>query len=142
MAEIHPQLRKDCSYIGRFDLCHLLLLDDARYPWCILVPDRDDITEIHQLERADRAQLMEESVLLSRCLESLFRPDSLNLAALGNLVPHLHIHHLARFRDDPAWPGPVWGHSPAEPYTPDGLASMRRRLTGWFGDQLDTREAG
>jgi diadenosine tetraphosphate (Ap4A) HIT family hydrolase len=136
MAEIHPQLKSDCIYVGRFELCHLLLMDDASYPWCILVPDREGITEIHQLTTSERAQLMEESTRLSRCLESLFRPDSLNVASLGNLVPQLHIHHLARFRQDPAWPGPVWGHAPAKSYAPEAAEAVRQQLLSCLGDSL------
>ena len=99
-------------------------MQDANYPWFILVPDREGITEIHQLSSADQHQLMEDSVLLSRSLQSAFSPDKLNIAALGNVVPQLHIHHIVRYRTDAAWPAPVWGRGPVKPYTEDGLAAV------------------
>ena len=116
MATIHPQLMQDCQLLGNFTLCHLLLMRDANYPWCILVPDRDDISEIHQLSETDQQQLFRESSLLSVAMESAFSPDKLNIAALGNVVPQLHLHHVARYRTDAAWPAPVWGRVPAKPY--------------------------
>ncbi len=91
---LHPQLAQDCSVIGHFPLCQLLLMEDANYPWFILVPARADITEIHQLSVADQQQLMHESVVLSQALEQAFSPDKLNIAALGNVVPQLHVHHI------------------------------------------------
>ncbi|MEZ5541843.1 MAG: HIT family protein [Pseudomonadota bacterium] len=121
-AAIHPQLRADCLVIGRLPLCHLLLLQDANYPWFILVPDRAGVQEIHQLEPADQHRLLDESVLLARAMTAAYVPDKLNIAALGNVVPQLHLHHIARYRDDAAWPAPVWGRVPARPYDPAGLA--------------------
>lgn len=97
---------------------------DANYPWCILVPDREGVTEIHQLNEADQQQLMRESVLLSRALEKVFAPDKLNIAALGNIVPQCHVHHIVRYRNDAAWPAPVWGRVPVKEYTEDALAHV------------------
>lgn len=128
MATLHPRLQADCLHIGRFPLCHLLLMQDANYPWFILVPDREDVREIHQLDSADRQQLLNESVLLSCALEAAFAPDKLNIAALGNLVPQLHVHHIARYRTDAAWPAPVWGRVPARPYDAAGLTALLARL--------------
>ena len=102
----------------------MLLLRDANYPWFILVPDREAITEIHQLDEADQQQLMRESVLLSRALETAFTPDKLNIAALGNIVPQCHIHHIVRYRSDAAWPAPVWGRVPLKEYSEDALARV------------------
>jgi diadenosine tetraphosphate (Ap4A) HIT family hydrolase len=124
MAELHPQLRKDCLLIGRFTLCHLLLMQDANYPWFILVPDREGIREIYELSEADQVQLLRESSQLSALLATRFRADKLNIAALGNVVPQLHVHHIVRYRDDPAWPAPVWGRVPARPYTPEERAGV------------------
>ena len=121
MAELHPQLQADCLLIGRFPLCRLLLMRDANYPWFILVPDREDITEIHQLDETDQQQLMRESVLLSRVLETVFSPDKLNIASLGNMVPQCHVHHIVRYRTDAAWPAPVWGRVPVKDYSEDAL---------------------
>jgi len=128
VASIDPQLLADCLCIGRFPLCHLLLMLDANYPWFILVPDRADVQEIHQLDAGDQQQLMHESVQLSHALVSVFGPDKLNIAALGNVVPQLHVHHVVRYRDDAAWPAPVWGRVAARPYDDAGLASVLARL--------------
>jgi diadenosine tetraphosphate (Ap4A) HIT family hydrolase len=109
-------------------VCQLLLMQDANYPWFILVPDREGITEIHQLTTDDQHQLMDDSVTLSRALESAFAPDKLNIAALGNVVPQLHIHHVVRYRADVAWPAPVWGRVPVKPYTGEKLAAVIQSL--------------
>jgi diadenosine tetraphosphate (Ap4A) HIT family hydrolase len=134
-------LQADCLRLGRFPLCHLLLMQDANYPWCILVPDREDIGEIHQLTDSDQQQLMRESVQLSRALVAAFSPDKLNVAALGNVVPQLHVHHIVRYRHDVAWPDPVWGRVEPRVY-PEGrlaevLALLADKLPGDFDWQLD-----
>ena len=120
MAALHPQLEKDCLVLGRFELCRLLLMNDANYPWCILVPDREGVKEIYQLTQDDQHALLQESSTLSRVLMEVFAGDKLNVAALGNVVPQLHIHHIVRYKNDPAWPAPVWGKIPVKPY-PDTL---------------------
>lgn len=130
MISLHPQLQQDCVELGRFALCRLLLLNDARYPWCILVPEREDIREIHELAPPDQRQLLEESVRLGRFMAAEFRAHKLNVAALGNLVPQLHVHHIVRYRHDPAWPRPVWGLGEALPYDEAGLGAMRTRFQG------------
>ena len=124
---LHPQLAKDCHRLGRFELGLLLLMNDAQYPWFILVPQRPDLREIYQLEDAGQALLLRESVILSRALMTAFHGDKLNLAALGNMVPQLHLHHIVRHAGDPAWPAPVWGRHPPRPYTP---AELEQRLAG------------
>lgn len=126
MAELHPRLREDTVEIGPLRLCRLLLMKDANYPWFVLVPDRAGITEIHQLAADDQVQLVRESSLLSEALTAAFRPDKLNIAALGNLVPQLHLHHVVRYRSDPAWPAPVWGRAPAVAYGEAKLQEMIR----------------
>jgi diadenosine tetraphosphate (Ap4A) HIT family hydrolase len=128
MVLIHAQLQADCLVIGRFPLCHLLLLQDANYPWCILVPDRESISEIHQLTDADQQQLIRESSQLACVLEKAFSPDKLNIAALGNIVPQLHLHHIVRYRNDPAWPAPVWGRLAPRPYGKEQLAALLEKL--------------
>ena len=133
MFQLHPQLAKDCRDLGRLGLCRLLLMDDANYPWFILVPEREGISEIHALQDADRARLCEESALLSRALVKGFAPDKLNIAALGNVVPQLHVHHIVRYKHDPAWPAPVWGKLPPRPYyaaEAEKLGAMLRSLLG------------
>lgn len=125
---LHPQLEKDCLHLGRFPLCHLLLMRDANYPWFILVPEREAVTEIHQLGEADQHQLIRESSALAAVLAQAFAADKLNIAALGNVVPQLHIHHIVRYRNDPAWPAPVWGKLPPRPYTEPELAQAVAKL--------------
>ena len=127
---IHPTLARDCHIVGRFPLCHLLLMLDANYPWFILVPAREGISEIHQLVAGDRQLLLQESVLLSQAMERGFRPDKLNIAALGNIVPQLHIHHIARYRDDAAWPDPVWGRVARRAYSAEARDGVLQKLTG------------
>lgn len=117
-------MQQDCLVVGRFPLSHLLLMRDANYPWFILVPDREDVTEIHHLNEADRQQLLHESCSLSAALEAAFHPDKLNVAAIGNLVPQLHIHHVVRYRTDLAWPAPVWGREPPRPYSDAQLTAV------------------
>jgi diadenosine tetraphosphate (Ap4A) HIT family hydrolase len=107
---------------------------DRRFPWLILVPARDSVREIHELAPADRALLVEEVARASEVLTELCRPEKINLGALGNLVPQLHIHVVARSAADPAWPGPVWGSGAAVPYPAAELEELRERLTAaWNG---------
>jgi len=113
---LHEQLKQDCFVIGQLPLSVLLLMNDATFPWFILVPQRQGIGEIHQLSETDQQQLIRESSQLAVCIEAAFHADKINIAALGNVVPQLHIHHIVRYRTDPAWPAPVWGKLPAIPY--------------------------
>lgn len=128
MTAIHAQLEADCIYLGRFTLCHLLLMNDCNYPWFILVPDRDNIREIYQLDEADRARLLDESSRLAEFLMRVYEGEKLNLAALGNQVPQLHLHHIIRYASDPAWPAPVWGKLPAQPYDDRAINEIRLKL--------------
>ena len=128
MTNIHPQLSAACITMGKFPLSHLLLMNDSNYPWFILVPMRDNIREIYQLESADRAQLLHESCLLSEFLMTAFNGDKLNLAALGNQVPQLHLHHIVRYQSDVAWPAPVWGKFPSLPYSDSALDEIKSKL--------------
>lgn len=129
---LHPQLAADTLVVGNLNLCQVLLMNESRYPWFILVPQRAKISEIYQLTNTERAQVWEESDLLSRQLMQLFQADKLNIAALGNLVPQLHIHHIARFKTDAAWPAPVWGKFKPDAYTPAAaeqlIQTMRQAL--------------
>lgn len=123
MFDLHERLAADTAEVARLELSLVRLMRDARWPWLILVPARAGITELHQLDAADRALLVEEIATVSRALERRFAPDKLNVGALGNLVPQLHVHVIARRRDDAAWPGPVWGVGTAEPYDDATLAA-------------------
>lgn len=125
---LHPQLAADCFVVGRSELCALLLMNDARYPWFILVPQREGIREIHELTSIQRQQLMSESCAVSEALVAGFAADKINIAALGNMVPQLHVHHIARFRNDPAWPAPVWGRFPAIHYADGEEQAVMRKL--------------
>ena len=115
--QLHPRLKEDCITIGRFDLCQLLMMNDSQYPWFILVPEKADIKEIYQLSKSELHTLAEESSYLAENLASLYHADKMNVAAIGNLVPQLHIHHVVRYQADIAWPAPVWGKFAAIPYT-------------------------
>jgi diadenosine tetraphosphate (Ap4A) HIT family hydrolase len=128
MTEIHPQLASDCIVLGRFPLCHLLLMNDCQYPWFILVPARADIREIYQLESADRRQLLDESCRLSEFLMEVYTGEKLNVAALGNQVPQLHVHHIVRYATDVAWPAPIWGKFAAQAYSPAAIEEIRTLL--------------
>ena len=125
---LHPQLQADTYPLGDFPLCRLLLSRDSRYPWFVLVPRRESITEIVQLSASERQQLLEESCLLQEAMLAAFQPDKLNVAALGNMVSQLHLHHIARYRDDPAWPAPVWGKLPASAYSEQLLQQRLAQL--------------
>lgn len=113
---LHPQLSQDCLHIGDMPLSSLLLMNDANYPWFILVPRRPGLREIYQLSVPDQHQLLAESSELARYLTHQLHADKVNIAALGNIVPQLHLHHIARFQTDLAWPAPVWGKHPARHY--------------------------
>ncbi len=134
--ELHPRLAADCTVVGDLPLSRLLLLNDARYSWFVLVPRRAGITEVFELEESEQWQLWRESARLSRYLKEVCGAHKINIGALGNLVPQLHVHHIARFVDDPAWPGPVWGHSAASPYKKDMLGRRVDSVCEWFSDVL------
>ena len=128
---LHPRLEADTFFIADWPLCRVLLMNDARYPWLILVPRRDGMSEMMDLSIGDRALLMEEIAKAGEVVGSLPGVTKVNVGALGNVVSQLHIHVLGRHPGDPAWPGPVWGHSQAVPYeTParDALVGKVRSL--------------
>lgn len=127
---LHPRLQQDSIDLGAFTLCRLLLMNDNQYPWFVLVPQLPELKELYELSEANQQVFMTESSRLSRALVKIYSPDKLNIAALGNIVPQLHIHHIVRFAADPAWPAPVWGKFPARPYAEVQIAdivSMLRR---------------
>jgi diadenosine tetraphosphate (Ap4A) HIT family hydrolase len=134
MFQLHEKLVEDTVLIGYLDLSVVLLHRDSQYPWCLLVPQREDVTEIHHLDLGDRQQLMMESCRLAEVMVDLFAPRKMNIAALGNVVPQLHLHHVARFPEDNAWPHPIWGRLPPVPYAPqvlqDRVARLRLALAG------------
>ena len=114
--ELDPRLAADTFLVGETPLSQVLLMNDARYLWLILAPRRSDVTEPFELSEADQVQLWQESMRLGQAMKAPFAADKLNIAALGNQVAQLHVHHIARFHVDAAWPGPVWGVGSAVPY--------------------------
>jgi diadenosine tetraphosphate (Ap4A) HIT family hydrolase len=126
--ELDPRLAADTAEVGRLPLCRVLLMDDRTIPWAVLVPEREGARELFDLPPADRAQMAEEAARVARALCGLHRPDKINLGALGNLVPQFHLHVVARFLHDRAWPGPVWGAPGGERYPPPGREEAVRLL--------------
>jgi diadenosine tetraphosphate (Ap4A) HIT family hydrolase len=124
MSFLHPRLEADTRFAADWPLCQVLVMNDARYPWLVLVPRRNEVTEVTMLEAADRTQLMDEIARAGRLVQTFPGVTKLNIGALGNLVPQLHVHVVGRHQGDPTWPGPVWGHSSAVPYAADALARI------------------
>jgi len=126
MFRLHDRLAADSIEVVRLELSRVQLMNDSRYPWLILVPAREGVTELHQLWDDDYQILTREIILASRILEKLHSFDKLNIGSLGNLVPQLHVHIVGRQREDFAWPGPVWGVGEAVPYE---KAALTHRLS-------------
>ena len=137
MFNLNPQLAADTINLGSLPLCKVLLMNDAQFPWIILVPMRDSTTESHQLEPADQLQLHQESMALSALLMNHYNGDKLNTAALGNIVSQLHVHHIVRFKTDPVWPKPVWGNIAAVPYSSAQLKQTSTELKNLFNLELE-----
>jgi diadenosine tetraphosphate (Ap4A) HIT family hydrolase len=129
---LHPQLAADTHHVASLALSDVLLMDNRLHPWLILVPRVAGAVEWLDLDGDDRHRLLDEVAAAGRALRALHAPDKLNVAALGNVVTQLHVHVIARFRSDAAWPRPVWGAVSAEPYPPDALASELAALRGAF----------
>lgn len=125
MFELHERLAADTHMVTDWPLCRVLLMNDRTYPWLILVPRRAAVSEIHELDESDRALLVEEMAKAASLLHNHSKAAKMNVAALGNVVPQLHIHVVARFHDDPAWPKPIWGVVPGQPY---GATELAERL--------------
>ena len=121
---LYPKLAADTHFVADWQLCRVLVMNDARYPWLVLVPRQEGVTEITALEPSDRTQLMDEINRAGRLVQNVPGVTKLNIGALGNLVPQLHVHVVGRHQGDPAWPGPVWGHGSAMPYASDVLARI------------------
>jgi len=125
---LHPQLATDTESVVELNLCKILLMNDQTYPWVVMVPKRLDLREIHDLSPADQQLLVSEITQTSKAMQRLFKADKMNVAALGNMVPQLHIHVIARYENDSAWPGPIWGMVPAAAYAPNELAAVIDKL--------------
>lgn len=125
---LDPRLEATGLALGDLPLSRVFLVDDARFPWLTLVPRRAGIVEILDLNEADRQKLFDEILCVSEAVRAHFRPDKLNIGALGNVVPQLHVHVVARFASDPAWPGPIWGHGERVPYPAHMAGPLMDRL--------------
>ncbi len=136
LFSLDKRLDNDCITVGNFPLCRLLLMNDASYPWFILVPRIAGLEELYELTPEQLQHVMAESSILSKVLQRLFNGDKLNVAALGNIVRQLHIHHVVRFSADQAWPDPVWGRFPAKPYPTDRIAPLIARIGEALGDRF------
>ncbi|MCB8837166.1 HIT domain-containing protein [Aurantimonas sp. VKM B-3413] len=122
------RLAEDTVGVGQLGLCDLRLMNDSRWPWLILVPKRAGIIELHDLTPLDQTMLTFETGLVAKALKSLVNADKINVGSLGNMVPMLHLHVIARRSGDPNWPGPVWGFGAAEPYAPEELQRMTAEI--------------
>tara|TARA_R110000868_G_scaffold214105_1_gene464220 strand:- start:1024 stop:1449 length:426 start_codon:yes stop_codon:yes gene_type:complete len=128
MFVLDSRLQQDTVCLGEYPLCRLLLMNDAQYPWFILVPRREDVSELFQLDAADQLQLWRETMGLAEVLKDCFAADKMNVATLGNVVSQLHMHVIVRRRDDVSWPAPVWGRHPTQAYTAEQVAALKARL--------------
>jgi diadenosine tetraphosphate (Ap4A) HIT family hydrolase len=131
---LDPRLAADTFFVDDLALCRVLLMNDSRYPWLILVPRRASLSEIHDLAGDERALLIEEAARAGAALKSFTGAKKINTGALGNMVAQLHVHVVARFVGDDAWPGPVWGSGRSVPYEEEAaarwIADLRRALEG------------
>ena len=125
---LHPRLSADTRFVADWGLSRVLLMNDARYAWLVLVPRRAGAVELFDLSQPDRSALMEETTRAAQLLKKVRNAAKINVGALGNLVPQLHVHVVARHPGDPAWPGPVWGHGTAEPYADSARDDFVARL--------------
>lgn len=130
---LDPQLAADSVAVAELGLSDLRLMNDARFPWLLLVPRREGAVEMIDLEKPDRAALFEEINAASAALRAATRCDKLNVAALGNQVKQLHVHVIGRFDGDPAWPGPVWGAGPAVPYAAEARNTLIDKIRSALG---------
>lgn len=137
MFRLHDRIEADTVALGRTSLCEIRLMNDSTWPWVLLVPAVNGVREIYQLSADQQHQLVRESSALSEAMMNEFGGDKMNVAALGNMVPQLHIHHIVRFENDPAWPGPIWGKQAPVSYSEEELEQVRRRLAGVLAELQD-----
>lgn len=128
MFTLHSRLEQDTIPVADFPLCRLVLMNDTRFPWFILIPRVGGITETYQLDKSDRQQLMDESCILAEALMTAFHGHKMNVAALGNVVPQLHVHHVVRQENDAAWPAPIWGVGSPEAMSDEEAQSRIQQL--------------
>jgi diadenosine tetraphosphate (Ap4A) HIT family hydrolase len=140
LFSVHRQLAMDSIALGSFELCQLRLINDCQYPWFILIPQRTNIQEIYQLTTQDQSLLIKESSFLAEQLARLFKADKLNIAAIGNVVPQLHLHHVVRYQTDIAWPKPIWGLSSMQAYSATLLEQRIEEVKQQLGPALNPPE--
>lgn len=137
--QLDPLLQKDSIFIMELPLSKLLLMNDTNYPWFLLVPRREGVEEVFELSQEDLMQLNKESNFLLKGLKEHYKGKKMNVANLGNIVPQLHIHHIVRYEDDLAWPGPIWGKQEAKPYSDEErevvVKNVRILMKKEFGDE-------
>jgi len=126
--KLDERLAQDSQLVAKLPLCQLRLMNDARFPWLLLIPRREGASEIFDLNEVDQQRLWHEASVVGQMLKTLTQADKINVASLGNVVAQLHVHVVARRHDDAAWPGPVWGHGEGQPYAPDRLEDMHHSL--------------
>jgi diadenosine tetraphosphate (Ap4A) HIT family hydrolase len=126
--QLHALLKRDAIELLELPLSTLLLMNDSHYPWFVLVPRVDDVQDIYQLDWQQQQQFLNESSLLSEILMQLFKGTKMNVAALGNVCPQLHVHHIVRFAEDIAWPKPVWGAFPMKAYSDEELSLLKGKV--------------
>ena len=136
--QLDPQLKSDTIEICNLGICKVLLMNESQFPWVILVPQRPNVTEIYQLSDTDLIQTQKESILISKLLMQHYQGDKLNTGALGNIVSHLHIHHIIRFKNDACWPKPVWGNYNATPYSDSELNFHKENIAKIINDNQST----
>lgn len=136
MFVLDTRLQEDTWLIGDFPLCRLLLSNDSNYPWFILVPRREGISELFQLDDHDQQVMWRETTTLANVLKTLFAANKMNVATLGNVVSQMHMHVIARYSSDAAWPAPVWGRHPARPYSEADVQELRDKLRGVLGSDF------
>ncbi|UFH50355.1 HIT domain-containing protein [Pseudomonas sp. KNUC1026] len=141
MFSLDPRLQNDTLHLGDLPLCRLLLSNDSQYPWFILVPRVAGVSEVFDLSAADQQALWNESSWLGEVVKAAFAARKVNIATLGNVVSQLHMHVIARFAEDPAWPGPVWGKLPARPYAPEEVEQLCERLKAQADGRIEWVQA-
>lgn len=126
---LDERLENDSALITRIGLCQLRLMDDSRWPWLILVPQRPDVSELFELRPLDQAMLTFETNLVAETLKTVTAAAKINVAAIGNIVRQLHVHVIARYENDANWPGPVWGFGQRQPYADDARAALMKTIS-------------
>ncbi len=132
---LHPSLAAETLFLRDLPLCQVVLMNDQRFPWLILVPRREEVTEIFELSPQDQHQLMDEVVLVSNLVKQVFNAQKINIGALGNIVSQLHIHVVGRQSTDSLWPRPVWGRGPGVAYGQDQFMVLKQGIQGFFDNQ-------